>query len=101
MVLAEFKELKEENVVYKLVGPILAKQELGECRSNVEKRVEFIDKEIARQDSLEVDFQEKITDRTNKIKKMQADFQMIINSAQQQQAQMQAQQSAAPGGIQQ
>ena len=78
MVLTEFKELKEENVVYKLVGPILAKQELSECRSNVEKRVEFIDKEIARQDALEVDFQEKITDRTNKIKKMQADFQRII-----------------------
>jgi prefoldin beta subunit len=56
MVLTEFKELKEENVVYKLVGPILAKQELSECRSNVEKRVEFIDKEIARQDALEVDF---------------------------------------------
>jgi len=78
MVLNEFKELNEENVVYKLVGPILAKQELSECRSNVEKRVEFIDKEIARQDSLEADFQEKITDRTNKIKKMQADFQRII-----------------------
>ena len=42
MVLAEFKELNESSNVYKLVGPILCKQELGECKGNVEKRVDFI-----------------------------------------------------------
>ena len=56
MVLGEFKLLKEEANVYKLVGPILAKQPLSECRSNVEKRVEFIKREIARQESLESEF---------------------------------------------
>ena len=48
MVLNEFKELNAESNVYKLVGPILCKQDLSDCRSNVEKRVEYIDKEIAR-----------------------------------------------------
>ena len=48
MVLQEFKLLSEDANVFKLVGPILAKQPLSECRSNVEKRVDFIKREIAR-----------------------------------------------------
>jgi len=54
--MAEFKMLDEDAKVYKLVGPILAKQDLGECKSNVGKRIEFIDKEIARLETLEADF---------------------------------------------
>ena len=56
MVMAEFKMLDDDANVYKLVGPILAKQELSECKENVEKRLEFIDKEIARLNALETDF---------------------------------------------
>ena len=56
MVLSEFKGLDADANVYKLVGPILCKQELSECKSNVEKRIEFCNKEIARQDALESDF---------------------------------------------
>ena len=55
-VMAEFKMLDEDSKVYKLVGPILAKQDLGDCRSNVSKRIEFIDKEIARLETLENNF---------------------------------------------
>jgi prefoldin beta subunit len=35
MVLQEFKMLGDGANVYKLVGPILAKQDLDECKSNV------------------------------------------------------------------
>jgi prefoldin beta subunit len=55
-VMAEFKMLDEDAKVYKLVGPILAKQDLSECKSNVSKRIDFIDKEIARLETLEADF---------------------------------------------
>lgn len=48
LVLTEFKLLQDGDNVYKLVGPILAKQDLSDCKNNVEKRVEWIDKEIAR-----------------------------------------------------
>ena len=78
MVMQEFKLLDEDAAVYKLVGPVLAKQDLAECKSNVQKRIEFIDKEIARLETLEADFQGKITDKTNAIKKMQNDFQRIV-----------------------
>jgi prefoldin beta subunit len=78
MVLQEFKMLGDDANVYKLVGPILAKQDLDECKSNVSKRIEFIDKEIARLATLETEFQGKVTDKTAAIKKMQNDMQRIV-----------------------
>jgi len=83
MVLSEFKLLKEEANVYKLVGPVLAKQDLAECMNNVTKRIEFIDKEIARLATLETEFQGKVTDKTAQIKKMQNDMQRLYSEAQQ------------------
>ena len=56
MVIQEFKMLAEVSNVYKLVGPILAKKDLGECKTNVQKRFELIDKEIARLVTLESEF---------------------------------------------
>ena len=83
MVISEFKLLAEGACVYKLVGPILAKQELADAQENVTKRIEFMDKEIARQDALETEFQDKITTKSNNIKTMQADFQKVAMAAQQ------------------
>lgn len=60
MVLQEFKKLNDDANVYKLVGPVLARQDLVECSGNVTKRIEFIEKEIARLATLETDFQTKI-----------------------------------------
>ncbi len=56
MVLQEFNLMSDGASVYKLVGPILAKQDVGESKANVEKRIEFITKEIERMDKLEGDF---------------------------------------------
>ncbi|GAA5929691.1 tubulin-binding prefolding complex subunit YKE2 [Sporobolomyces koalae] len=44
----EFSTLTPENQVYKLIGPILMKQEQDEAKQNVEKRLEWIDGEIKR-----------------------------------------------------
>ena len=89
MVLQEFKMLADDAKVFKLVGPILAKQDLDECKNNVTKRIEFIDKEIARLSTLETEFQGKVTDKTANIKKMQGDMQRILMDAQQKAAQQQ------------
>lgn len=56
LVLQEFKLMSDDASVYKLVGPVLAKQDVAESRTNVEKRIEFITKEIERMDKLEGDF---------------------------------------------
>ena len=45
MVLEELKSLKEGANVYKLIGPMLAKQDVVEATSNVTKRLEFINAE--------------------------------------------------------
>mmetsp|Transcript_62155 Transcript_62155/g.122837 ORF Transcript_62155/g.122837 Transcript_62155/m.122837 type:complete len:117 (-) Transcript_62155:306-656(-) len=48
MVLKELDILEDDASVYKLIGPVLVKQELMEVKNNVTKRVEFIKNDIAR-----------------------------------------------------
>lgn len=82
MVLSEFNLMDADATVYKLVGPILAKQELAEAKGNVEKRIEFITKEIERMDKLETDFQAKVEEKKKNIIKHQEDFKRIVMQAQ-------------------
>lgn len=42
--------LKKDSEVYKLIGPVLVKQDLEEAKQNVAKRMEYINKEIKRID---------------------------------------------------
>jgi len=44
----EFGTLTVDNEVYKLIGPVLVKQDQTEAKSNVEKRLEYIRNEISR-----------------------------------------------------
>jgi prefoldin beta subunit len=46
IVLDEFLLLKNDAKVYKLTGPVLLPQDLEEAKVNVEKRIEFITKEM-------------------------------------------------------
>ncbi|KAI8996217.1 Prefoldin beta-like protein, partial [Trametes punicea] len=48
LVKKEFAQLTEENTVYKLVGPVLVKQDQAEAKQNVDTRLEFIKSEIKR-----------------------------------------------------
>lgn len=42
----ELDKLDESNNVYKLVGPVLVKQDLIEAKQNVHKRIEYIENEM-------------------------------------------------------
>ncbi|KAI4152728.1 MAG: hypothetical protein LQ340_002735 [Diploschistes diacapsis] len=46
----EFTKLSEDAGIYKLVGPVLLKQDRSEAVMAVDQRLEFIDKEMARID---------------------------------------------------
>ncbi len=46
MVRTEFNFVDENDKVFKLIGPILVKQEVNEAKLNIEKRLEFINKEM-------------------------------------------------------
>ncbi|KAI0350476.1 Prefoldin beta-like protein [Trametes cingulata] len=48
LVKKEFASLTEENTVYKLVGPVLVKQDQAEAKQNVDTRLDFIKSEIKR-----------------------------------------------------
>ena len=74
MVLAEFNLMSSDAAVFKLVGPVLAKQDTSEAKGNVEKRIEYITKEIERMDKLEQDFQNKVDERRQNITKLQEDM---------------------------
>lgn len=91
MVLQEFNLMAEDAAVYKLVGPVLAKQDVAESKTNVEKRIEYITKEIERMDKLEADFQSKVEERRATVVKLQQDMQReFMKEQQQQQAAAQA-----------
>ena len=42
----ELGELSPNNEVFKLIGPVLVKQDQDEARANVDKRLEFIRSEL-------------------------------------------------------
>ena len=76
MVLQELNLVQgdDEAVIYKLVGPVLAKQDMEEARTNVKTRLDFITKEIDRMDNLEKEFLGKVEDKRKNIIKLQTQF---------------------------
>ena len=46
MLAQEFKTLQDDSTIYKLVGPVLLKQDTSEAKSTVEGRLEYIGKEM-------------------------------------------------------
>ena len=66
MVMQEFNlvEGDQSNIaVYKLIGPVLAKQEFSEAKTNVKTRLDFMQREIDRMDALEKEFLGKVEDK--------------------------------------
>ncbi|KAA0198063.1 Prefoldin beta subunit [Fasciolopsis buskii] len=46
----DLSQLEDSNTVFKLVGPVLLKQDLSEAKETVNKRISFINAELKRQD---------------------------------------------------
>ena len=44
----EFEILEPSGIIWKLVGPVMVKQDRDEARANVDKRIEFITGDIAK-----------------------------------------------------
>lgn len=66
--------LVQDGKVFKLIGPALIPQPLDEARTNVEKRLEFINKEISRLEKLKGEFLKKNEERQEKIMKLQREL---------------------------
>ena len=64
----------QEGKVFKLIGPALIPQPLEDARTNVEKRLEYINKEISRLEKLKGEFLKKNEERQEKIMKLQREL---------------------------
>lgn len=71
LVLKELDLLNEGANVYKLIGPVLVKQDLAEANANVSKRIEYISAELKRLDGTLQDLEEKQNSRKDAIFKLQ------------------------------
>ena len=60
--------MEEDANVYKLVGPVLVKQDLVEAKSNVNKRLEFIRGEIERVEQQLTKLQDKQSKRQQQVR---------------------------------
>ncbi|CCM03485.1 uncharacterized protein FIBRA_05619 [Fibroporia radiculosa] len=66
LVKKEFSQLTPSNTVYKMIGPVLVKQDQAEAKSNVDTRLDFIKGEMKR-----VEAQLKELDENSEKKKME------------------------------
>ncbi|PPQ63008.1 hypothetical protein CVT24_006114 [Panaeolus cyanescens] len=87
LVKKEFAQLKPENAVFKLIGPVLVKQDQAEAKTNVETRLDFIRSEMS------MSFPTQIKDIEGKQEKKKSELVQMQAALQQQ-----AQQATGPSG---
>ncbi|KAJ9108934.1 hypothetical protein QFC21_000256 [Naganishia friedmannii] len=75
LVLKELKKLTPENTVYKLIGPGLMPQDSAEAQQTVEKRLDFIKKEIDRIEGQLKTIGEKAEKKKMEVIKLQTEMQ--------------------------
>ncbi|XP_038986263.1 prefoldin subunit 6-like isoform X5 [Phoenix dactylifera] len=77
LVLKELELLNENANVYKLIGPVLVKQDLAEANANVRKRIEYISAELKRLDGTLQDLEDKQNNKKDSILKLQQKIQTL------------------------
>ncbi|KAM0939501.1 putative prefoldin beta [Dioscorea sansibarensis] len=77
LVLKELDLLKEDANVYKLIGPVLVKQDLAEARGNVSKRIEYISAELKRLEGTLQDLEDKQNSKKESIFKLRQKVETI------------------------
>ncbi|WOL02101.1 prefoldin subunit 6 [Canna indica] len=77
LVLKELELLKEDSNVYKLIGPVLVKQDLAEANANVRKRIEYISAELKRLDGTLQDLEDKQNSKKESVLKLQQKIQTL------------------------
>ncbi|BBN04604.1 prefoldin beta subunit [Marchantia polymorpha subsp. ruderalis] len=71
MVQKELELLDDEANVFKLIGPVLVKQDLVEAKANVSKRIEYITAELKRLDVTLKNLEESQTSKREEVMKLQ------------------------------
>ncbi|XP_042376016.1 prefoldin subunit 6-like [Zingiber officinale] len=77
LVLKELELLNENSNVFKLIGPVLVKQDLAEANANVRKRIEYISAELKRLDGTLQDLEDKQNSKKESVLKLQQKVQSL------------------------
>nr|XP_033341651.1 prefoldin subunit 6 [Megalopta genalis] len=77
----ELDLLKTDNDVFKLIGPVLIKQDLEEAKQNVSKRMEYISSELKRVEELIVTLDKKQDTHREALEKYDQMFQAHVKAA--------------------
>lgn len=75
MVKQELDRLGEDAGVFKLIGPVLIRQDLDEAKQNVSKRMDFIKGEIQKTEKIIEKNKQGMQEHGEKVIKMQSDLQ--------------------------
>ncbi|MBN3315953.1 PFD6 protein, partial [Atractosteus spatula] len=71
----ELDLLEAQNTVYKLIGPVLVKQDLDEAKATVGKRLEYITGEIQRYETLLKELERKSEQHRELLSSLQQEYQ--------------------------
>ncbi|XP_062333063.1 prefoldin subunit 6 [Osmerus eperlanus] len=71
----ELDMLDNQNTVYKLIGPVLVKQDLDEAKATVAKRLEYINGEIQRYETLLKEMEKKSDQHREVLSSLQQEYQ--------------------------
>lgn len=77
----EMDLLDDDAVVYKMMGPVLVKQEVAEAKQIVSKRLEYIASEIERYDKLISDKEKQQKSSKDKLTQLQVEYQQLLNKS--------------------
>ncbi|TRY84408.1 hypothetical protein DNTS_035749 [Danionella cerebrum] len=77
----ELSLLDSQNTVYKLIGPVLVKQDLDEAKATVGKRLEYINGEIQRYETLLKEMERKSEQHREVLSSLQQEYQRAQGQA--------------------
>ncbi|XP_063289358.1 prefoldin subunit 6 [Pelobates fuscus] len=77
----ELALLDDSNTIYKLIGPVLVKQDREEAKSTVTKRLQYINGEIKRHETLMKDMEQRSEQHRATLTKLQQEYQRAQGKA--------------------
>ncbi|XP_043113447.1 prefoldin subunit 6 isoform X2 [Puntigrus tetrazona] len=77
----ELTMLDSQNTVYKLIGPVLVKQDLDEAKATVSKRLEYINGEIQRYETVLKEMERKSEQHREVLSSLQQEYQRAQGQA--------------------
>ncbi|KAH3798080.1 prefoldin subunit 6-like [Dreissena polymorpha] len=81
LVKEELDRLEVAANVYRMIGPVLVKQEVTEAKENVQKRIDYISGEVTRHEGLIKDVDKKQDAMKEALQKLQSQYQQMQQKA--------------------